>query len=55
MRKSYLVVFAALAVVAAAHGAQSTGYPDRPIRFVLGSAAGSGPDIIARVLSERLS
>src|SRR3954451_9409841 len=54
MRKSYLVVFAALAVAAAPHGAQSTGYPERPIRFVLGSAAGSGPDIIARVLSERL-
>jgi tripartite-type tricarboxylate transporter receptor subunit TctC len=29
-------------------------FPERPIRFVLGSASGSGPDIIARVLSERL-
>ena len=36
-----------------AHAAQAT-YPDRPIRLVLGSAPGSGPDIIARVVSERL-
>jgi tripartite-type tricarboxylate transporter receptor subunit TctC len=41
-------------ITAPAHGAQSTRYPERPIRLVLGSAAGSGPDIIARVLSERL-
>jgi tripartite-type tricarboxylate transporter receptor subunit TctC len=29
-------------------------FPDKPIRVVIGSAAGSGPDIIARVLAERL-
>ena len=34
--------------------AAQQGYPDRPIRLVIGSAAGSGPDIISRVLSERL-
>ncbi|HYC45703.1 MAG TPA: tripartite tricarboxylate transporter substrate-binding protein [Burkholderiales bacterium] len=48
---------AALAAVAltvtAAQAAQS-GYPDRPIRLVIGSAPGSGPDIISRALSERL-
>jgi len=54
MRRSHLAVMAALAVAAPAHGAESAGYPDRPIRFVIGSAAGSGPDIIARVLSDRL-
>jgi tripartite-type tricarboxylate transporter receptor subunit TctC len=38
-----------------AYAAQSArGYPERPIRLVTGSAAGSGPDIIARALSERL-
>ena len=54
MRRSHLAVMAALAVAAPAHGAQPAGYPDLPIRFVIGSAPGSGPDIIARVLSERL-
>ena len=34
--------------------AAQTSYPDRPIRLVIGSAAGSGPDIISRVLAERL-
>jgi tripartite-type tricarboxylate transporter receptor subunit TctC len=54
MSRSHLVVITALALAAPAHAAQSAGYPDRPIRFVIGSAPGSGPDIIARVLSERL-
>src|SRR6185295_1363861 len=43
-----------LALSTPAHAAQSAGYPDRPVRLVIGSAPGSGPDIIARVLSERL-
>ena len=34
--------------------AAQPGYPEKPIRLVLGSAAGSGPDIISRVLAERL-
>ena len=37
-----------------ANAAQST-FPDRPIRLVIGSAAGSGPDIISRVMGERLA
>lgn len=36
-----------------AHAAQST-FPDKPIRLVLGSAAGSGPDLISRVMADRL-
>ena len=54
MRRSHLVAIAALVIAAPAHAAQSAGYPDRPVRLVIGSAPGSGPDIIARVLSERL-
>jgi tripartite-type tricarboxylate transporter receptor subunit TctC len=38
-----------------AHAAQTkAAFPERPIRLVIGSAAGSGPDIISRVLAERL-
>jgi len=39
--------------VPAAHAAQPT-FPEKPIRLVIGSAPGSGPDIISRVVAERL-
>jgi tripartite-type tricarboxylate transporter receptor subunit TctC len=48
-----LIVTAGALAVPSAHGAQ-TDFPDRPIRLVIGSAAGSGPDIISRVLADRL-
>lgn len=37
----------------AAHAAQPA-YPDKPIRLIIGSAPGSGPDIISRLVSDRL-
>jgi tripartite-type tricarboxylate transporter receptor subunit TctC len=50
-------LFLALAVVAALHfpalaGAQ--GYPVKPVRYVVPFPAGGSPDIIARLLAERL-
>ena len=51
--KMLAVIWMSLAVTAVAHAA-TTAYPDKPIRLVIGSAPGSGPDIIARFLSERL-
>jgi tripartite-type tricarboxylate transporter receptor subunit TctC len=43
----------AIGFVPSSQAAQSS-YPDRPIRLVIGSAPGSGPDIISRVIAERL-
>ena len=44
---------AALTSVSRRAGAQS--YPSRPVRFVVGFPAGSGPDIVARAVSQGLS
>src|SRR3954466_4213878 len=30
-------------------------YPDRPLRYIMGSAAGGGPDVAARVIMAELS
>src|SRR5512146_1060539 len=47
------IAIAAVLAMPAAHAAQPA-YPDKPIRLIIGSAPGSGPDIISRVLSDRL-
>jgi tripartite-type tricarboxylate transporter receptor subunit TctC len=51
-------LFAAIAIpmglaLSAAQAAQPS-FPEKPIRLVIGSAPGSGPDIISRVLADRL-
>jgi tripartite-type tricarboxylate transporter receptor subunit TctC len=46
-------VIAGVALVSAAHAAQPV-YPDKPIRLIIGSAPGSGPDIIARLMADHL-
>ncbi len=43
----------ALLAAPAAHAAQSK-FPEKPVRLVIGSAPGSGPDIISRTLADRL-
>ena len=56
MRSENVIAAIGMALCAAmpsTHAAQQA-YPEKPVRLVLGSAAGSGPDIISRVLAERL-
>ena len=52
-QRRILGAIAVALVMASAHAAQPA-YPDKPIRLVIGSAPGSGPDIISRVIAERL-
>ena len=54
MRNAIRLAAAALAAATAAAHAAQPAYPDKPIRLIIGSAPGSGPDIISRVMSERL-
>lgn len=53
MRKLVLLGLS-LALSAGNTYAAQTAYPDKPIRLVIGSAAGSGPDIISRAVGDRL-
>jgi tripartite-type tricarboxylate transporter receptor subunit TctC len=46
---------AVLLIFCCCSGAHAAAYPERPIRYVLGSAAGGGPDIAVRVVMAELS
>lgn len=55
MKTTRLLLAAAVSATLAAGAAQAqTRFPEKPVRLVLGSAAGSGPDIISRTLADRL-
>ena len=45
----------ALGLSSVAAQAQSQAYPNRPVRIIVGFPAGTGPDIVARLLAQRLS
>jgi tripartite-type tricarboxylate transporter receptor subunit TctC len=49
------VVVAAVIVAGFSTPAATSAYPERPIRYIVPAAAGSGPDIIARILTAELS
>jgi len=56
LKLATLMCAALCAAVPATASAQAGAakFPERPIRLIIGSATGSGPDIISRVLAERL-
>jgi len=49
-----LVVGAALAIAAAGH-AQDASYPNHPVRIIVPFAAGGPPDVISRIVGQKLS
>ena len=50
-----LALLAVPAILTAPTGqAAQNKFPEKPIRLIVGSAAGSGPDIIGRMMAERL-
>ena len=53
LKEAVVMAFAMLMLTPVAQAAQ-TAYPEKPIRLVIGSAPGSGPDIISRALADRL-
>jgi tripartite-type tricarboxylate transporter receptor subunit TctC len=53
MKKTMLLVAAGLLSVC--QGASAQSWPDRPIKFISSQAAGSGTDIIGRVVADQLS
>ena len=56
MRRTITIALGALiAVVSLAVSAVAQQYPNRPVRVLVGFAAGSGPDIVARAVAAQLS
>jgi tripartite-type tricarboxylate transporter receptor subunit TctC len=50
------VAFAlALGIAAGAAQAQTNGYPDRPIKILVGFGAGGGTDIVARIMAQKMT
>ena len=54
-RRAALAVAAAWAACAALPAFAQGSYPDKPVRMIVGFPAGTGPDIVARLLAQKLS
>lgn len=55
MARSLVTATLAAALAFASAAFAQDGYPNRPIRLVVPQSAGSGSDVVARMLSEKLS
>ena len=54
-RRHFTQAALALAAGAATPALRAQGWPDKPVRWVLSQPPGSGPDNVARILSDRLA
>ena len=54
-RRAALAATATLALFAGTGIASAQDYPNRPIRFLVGFAAGGSSDIVARVIGQKMS
>jgi len=54
-RPAALALAIAVCVSAVQAGAQSSNYPDRPIKILVGFSAGGGTDVVARILAQKLT
>jgi tripartite-type tricarboxylate transporter receptor subunit TctC len=48
-------LFAVLLALVAAHAASAQGYPNRPVKILVGFTPGTAPDLAARILAERFA
>jgi tripartite-type tricarboxylate transporter receptor subunit TctC len=55
MQRKIIVRLAAVALLLAASPALADDYPDHPVRLIAASAAGGNPDVVARLISVRLT
>jgi len=55
MKLSRRLALCAAALVPFATLAQAPAYPNKPVRIIVGFPAGTGPDIVARLLAQKLS
>ena len=53
-RRSLIIGMAALGASFVASAAEPN-YPTRPVRIIVGFPAGTGPDIVARLVAQKLS
>jgi len=54
MKQTFSAVFTGIALAACA-GAHGAAYPEKPVRVIVGLAAGGGTDITARIITQKLS
>ena len=55
MRDTIRMICACAAIALATHAAEAIGYPDRPIKLIVPTVPGTVPDVLSRLLGDRLA